>query len=658
NIYQVIEYEPGKIITNDFVTIDFNKEPAVIDTSFKNLTGSKAIFEGKYRQSFTKDTSGNLWFGENRTLARFKPGNKAILRLVIPFPDMTAFPFPVYGDKKDNIWMGYKKFVVRYNITSGKYFRYEYPTPQHSYDYDFLQCIFDDDGLIWLGSMNGLFCLDTETGKMKEPFLFRQSEGSSISNNHVLSFCQDVSDPSRYLWVGTKGGGLNRLDKSTGEFKRYTTKDGLPNNVIYGIETDYAGNLWLSTNKGIAEFNVHTGLVRKFDVNDGLQGNEFNRYASTRTTPGLLVFGGLNGINYFNPGALLPLKSPTVMLTELRLFNRPVKTGSPASALRNDIGFTETLELLHEQNVITLRFAAMDYRRHNSIKYRYKMEGFDEDWIYSGTSNEATYTNLDAGKYSFLVQASFEENNWYGQPKKLNIHIMAPWWNTWWFKLLLIMGTIAVAYGLYRYRIHQLTRLDSLRNRIARDLHDEVGSSISTIAIYSKILHDQMENKTFNNEPLLEKITDHATEIMESMNDIIWNINTKNDAFENIINRMREHAFQLLEAKGYSLHFDFDETIYQMQLPMEKRRDFYLIYKEALNNVAKYAEGTNVWINLSIHSSGISLIIRDDGKGFDHIPIKKGGNGLKNMQHRARLLNGKISITSEGGTGTTVHLEF
>ena len=167
-----------------------------------------------------------------------------------------------------------------------------------------------------------------------------------------------------------------------------------------------------------------------------------------------------------------------------------------------------------------------------------------------------------------------------------------------------------------------------------------------------------MGSETFNNEPLLKKITDYASEIMESMNDIVWNINAKNDDFEHIISRMREHAYQLLEAKGYALHLDFDESLYQTKLAMEKRRDFYLIYKEALNNVAKYANGKNIWITLKTNHHVFHLTITDDGKGFDAELIRKGGNGLANMYYRATTLNGTIHITSKPGEGTEVSLVF
>jgi signal transduction histidine kinase len=257
-----------------------------------------------------------------------------------------------------------------------------------------------------------------------------------------------------------------------------------------------------------------------------------------------------------------------------------------------------------------------------------------------------------------MVQGSFEGERWNKHATSLAIIIVPPWWRTWWFYGLVFSITSCMMYGFYRYRLYQLTKLKLLRNRIARDLHDEVGSSISTIAIYSKIVQQHLGSPTFNNEALMKKITENANEIMESMNDIIWSINSRNDTFENIINRMREHAFQLLDAKGYLLHFDFEESLKHMELKMERRRDFYLIYKEALNNIAKYAEGKNVWISLSASYSRINLTIKDDGKGFDMKTIRKNSNGLINMKYRTEVLNGKIEIISAPGKGTEIRVSF
>ncbi len=554
--------------------------------------------------------------------------------------------------------MGYNKYLVRYSPSSGKFTRFEYPFKTVSYEYDFLQCIYEDNGTLWLGLVDGLLSFDMEKSRMKDYYSYQEKDTSSLSNNFIYSVCNDVREPEKFLWIGTKGGGLNRLNKLTGKFTRYSTKDGLANNVIYGILPDNAGNLWISTNKGLSEYNPFTRRFRNFSVSDGLQSNEFNRYAYCKTEEGLLVFGGMSGINYFDPKDIKTLEPPVVIFTDFRLNNKKVNLKDPDSPLKKDIGFTKEMTLKYQQNVVTFKFAGMDYRKKGAIIYRYMMEEFDKDWIYSGTVQEATYTNLDPGDYRFIVQGSFFNGFWGKRKTIMILHVIPPWWRTWWFYVLSTTGSLSGTYLLYRYRLFQLSKLETLRNRIARDLHDEVGSSISTIAIYSKILHDQLGSSTFDNEPLLKKISEHATEIMESMNDIVWNINTRNDAFENIINRMREHAYQLFEAKGYTLHFDFNEHLYRMKLEMEKRRDFYLIYKEALNNIAKYANGKNVWITVDLRNSEIILIIKDDGQGFDMNAVRTKSNGLTNMNFRAEALNGKLNIISAPGKGTELFLSF
>lgn len=656
--YQILENKNKKIIINTFQEINIKKNKPVSVSQLIDVNILKIKFPKIGVVSFAEDSTGNLWLGIHGGIIKYDIKTKNALRYDIPFKDLALLPFPVFTDSRNNIWMGYGNYLVRYTPSPGKFTRYSYPLKSVFYEYDFLQCIYEDHGFLWLGLVNGLLRFDIETGRMKDYYFNQENDKSSLSNNFIFSITNDFRQPQKYLWIGTKGGGLNRLNKLTGRFTRYNIKDGLANNVIYGILPDDHGNLWLSTNKGLSEFNPVTRRFRNFNVSDGLQSNEFNRYAYCKTSEGLMVFGGMSGINYFDPKDIKTLEPPDVILTDFRLKNKSVGLKDPESPLKKDIGFTKEMHLLYKQNVVTFVFAGMDYRKKGSIIYRYMMEGFDKDWIYSGTVHEATYTNLNPGDYRFIVQGSFVNGLWGKRNTSMNLHVIPPWWRTWWFYILSTTGSLSGTYMLYRYRLFQLTKLDSLRNRIARDLHDEVGSSISTIAIYSKIVHDQLGSATFDNEPLLKKISEHATEIMEAMNDIVWNINTKNDVFENIINRMREHAYQLFEAKGYTLHFDFNENLYRMKLEMEKRRDFYLIYKEALNNIAKYANGKNVWITVDLKNSEIVLVIIDDGQGFDINAVKTKSNGLNNMNFRAASLNGTLNIVSTPGEGTSLYLSF
>jgi signal transduction histidine kinase/ligand-binding sensor domain-containing protein len=651
NIYQLVEDRDGKIITNSLDALELTGDSARLLPGY--ITADQ--LHNNLNMSFTRDTSGNLWYSRKGALLRYNPVTRSIQRFELPYTDFVTQPFPILGDKGTHIWMGYNRYLVKYNWATGVFSRYTYPIEEVQYDFDYVQSMYQDEDMLWIGSINGLFGFDMKQEKMVHVYRNNEKDSHSISMNLALSFCPDVQEPERYLWIGTKGGGLNRLDKSTGQFIHYTTQQGLANNVVYGILPDYSGNLWLSTNKGLSVFHIASGIFRNFDVSDGLQSNEFNRYAYLRTSEGIMIFGGLNGLNYFRADEIRPLDPPKVVFTDFRLFNKSMEPGRRGSPLKKAIYATDYIALRYDQNVVTFQFAAMDYRKKGSIRYRYRMEGFDKDWIYSD-AHEATYTNLDPGEYQFIVQASFENGAWSENSASVRLRVITPWYRTWWFYTLVAVFVSAAGYGFYRFRLFQLRRMETLRNRIARDLHDEVGSSISTIAIYSKIVQDQLNNMTFNKQPLLTKINDFATEIMSSMNDIVWSINTRNDAFEHIISRMREHATQLLEAKGYQLHFSFDEQVLRFKLGMERRRDFYLVYKEALNNIAKYAEGHHVWISLLTGDQGITLRIRDDGKGFDPENVKKTGNGLVNMRQRAAALHGRLTVNSSEGGGTEIIL--
>lgn len=655
--YQLLQNNADDIVTRDFQKILFDKYSLgyKIDSSMHNL---KKNLANNFIIQFTKDTSGNLWIPFQNRLLQYNAKTQEEKTYEILLDDVSGQIYTAHVDKNNNLWMGFKKYLLKFTIATKTFSKYTYPLHLENYETDFLQTIYEDGNLLWLGTTHGIFRFDIAADKITSAYYAKPADSSSLSANVVYSFCNDIKQPKRYLWIGLKGGGLNRMDKYTGRFTRYSRKDGLADNVIYGILPGDDGNLWLSSNQGLSAFNAHTQTFRNFDVNDGLQSNEFNRYAYCKTSTGILFFGGMNGINYFDPKQINPLKSADVVFTDLRLFNKSVKLTDEDCPIKQSIEYADEIKLAYTQNVIAIQFAAVDYRRQGNILYRYKMIGFDKDWIYSGNAHEATYTNLDPGEYTFVVQASFESENWGEKETSIDVTVLEPWYHSWWFYLIVLVTIAGISYALYRFRLAQFRMLEKLRNRIAMDLHDEVGSSISTIAIYSKIMQDQIGSVDFDNKPLVHKINVFAEEIMESMNDIVWSINTKNDAFETIGSRIRMHATQLLEPKGYTIHFEFSEALNRLKIGMEKRRELYLIYKEVLNNIAKYANGENVWISLAIVNNLVQLTIKDDGAGFDVKDIPNKGNGLMNIKNRAALIKGKLSINSQPGNGTEIILSF
>jgi signal transduction histidine kinase len=291
------------------------------------------------------------------------------------------------------------------------------------------------------------------------------------------------------------------------------------------------------------------------------------------------------------------------------------------------------------------------------------LEGFDKDWVEVGDRNFVSYSNLEGGDYTFKVRATNKKGNWSQEFASLSIRIIPPFWKRWWFYgvcAALIAGTI---YGLYRYRINELLKRQAIRNKIAQDLHDSVGSTLSSISVYSqvaKIYNEQQRLSDLKNT--LEKIGAASGEMISEMSDTVWAINPRNDNMDTMLGRMESFARPLLASQEIVFHFSYDPGIKQLSLEMTKRKNFYLIFKEAVNNALKYSGCKNLWVTIKHRHGQLYLIVKDDGNGFDTAKVEKtqsmSGNGMQNMCMRAKEMKGDCAITSEPGKGTSIALHF
>lgn len=272
----------------------------------------------------------------------------------------------------------------------------------------------------------------------------------SLNSNSLMSIWEGEQG---FLWIGTYGGGLNRLDPSTGRVKHYTEKDGLPNNVVYGILGDGEGKLWMSTNRGLCRFDKEKKRFRVFHEEEGLQSNEFNAGAYYRSPSDELFFGGIEGLNAFYPSKIQKNPyPPELILLDLELFNAPndPQKGVISGGAIKDGG---RIILSPEQDDITIRFAALHYTRPEKNRYRYFLSGFDKDTVEAGTQRTAHYTNLDPGTYRFEVFACNSDGVWREEPATLEIVVQAPYWMTWWFQGGLILIGLGAVFLIYRYRV-------------------------------------------------------------------------------------------------------------------------------------------------------------------------------------------------------------
>lgn len=403
-----------------------------------------------------EDRDHNIWIGN------FKGGLDCYIRNENRFVNYRLDPFSegpnietigqLVEDDDGNIWIGtYGTGLSRYNRSSRTFDHFKPdPSVPGSISHPMVFALYKDSkGNIWAGTAGGgLNLYDKLTGRFIV-FKHDSKDPRSISSGLINAICEDSRGN---LWIGTNGG-LNRFHPETKTFTAYRQENGLPNDVVYGIEEDKHGNLWLTTNKGLTKFNVDRNLFRNYDTSDGLQGNSFNRMASYKNAKGEMFFGGLNGFNVFHPDSIKdnPVV-PDVFITRLEILNKPVSVHDENSPLVKAITKTDELTLSYKASVFSFDFAALNFTSPEKNQYAYKMEGFDQDWIYTNTS-KAIYTNLNPGDYIFRVKASNNDGVWNAEGAALIITITPPFWQTWIFKMIIAMAVVSGVYAIFRVRL-------------------------------------------------------------------------------------------------------------------------------------------------------------------------------------------------------------
>ena len=425
--------------------------------------------------------------------------------------------FSIKQDSENTIWIGtYSNGVQRWisdksQVISKNNFK-NIPTDSTSLSNNIVRCIYEDkSGNIWLGTGDGLNLLDSEEKTAKSPkfTVFKNESGNanSLSNNYILNVFQSASGT---IWVGTFGGGLNRVyyDSKTDHytFKRYTEKDGLSNNVIKAILEDNQGNLWLSTNKGLNKFDPSTETFQAYDVNDGLQSNEFGELAAFKSADGLMYFGGVNGFNYFNPEDIKNNEiTAKAIVTDFSISNNPISIGEEVDGrvlLNQSINDTKEIQLSHYENSFSFEFAALHYAAPLKNKFAYKLEGFDEDWIYTTSQNrKAIYTNLAHGTYTLKLKASNNDNVWNEIPTEIKIRISPPWWRT----PFAYFGYVAIVIGLLlAFRKYTIIRSNKKYQLELEHLEKEKNDEIQKLKLefFTNISHEFRTPLTLIKGPL------------------------------------------------------------------------------------------------------------------------------------------------------------
>jgi ligand-binding sensor domain-containing protein/signal transduction histidine kinase len=415
-------------------------------------------------RAVVQDTEGMLWIGtDGGGLDRLDPETERFTHYPHDPDDPGSLSdnaiLTLYVDWTGTLWVGTRNGLNELDSAAGRFTRYRLGN-------NAVRAIHrDSKNRLWVGTGGGIYRLDLETGK-QTVFRAGSSERDGLSSDSILSITEDAQG---VIWVGTFGGGLNRLEPGAHTFTHYRQSEGLPSDVVYGILEDDHGYLWLSTNAGLSKFDPATAQFTNYGVADGLQSKEFNAGAFHKSSSGEMFFGGVNGFNAFYPNSVKRnLTIPPVVLTKL-------KQGGTVMDTENLAESTERVTFRWPDNFFEFEFAALNYCQPERNQYAYMLVGLDKDWLHIGTQRTGRYTNLPGKTYTLRIKGSNNDGLWNDEGASLTVKVVPPFWTTWWFQGIAILAVVAAVVVGYRLRVR------SIEAR-SRDLELQVAERTRTLA--------------------------------------------------------------------------------------------------------------------------------------------------------------------------------
>lgn len=488
----------------------------------------------------------------------------------------------------------------------------------------------DQNGLLYLAN-DGIELLIFDCVDSSSCNLVKRIEG--------VGYITGMIPQDSLLWI-TASSGLTRLNTINHRRTILTEAEGIPNDYYYCALPDASGQLWISGNRGVIRYDPDQQAYHRYTMADGLQGNEFNENGYLLTRSGEIWLGGTSGLNRFFPEEVEALQlTPKVAFTRLLVNDEPFTTEPQINEL-------ESISLPYRQNTLSLAFVALDFSDPARTALQYQLENHEDNWVEVSSNGFARYSNLPPGNYEFKVKAANSDGVWNELPQVLSIHIRTPWWKSPWTYAVGLLLLIGLTYGIVAYRLQQALRFERLRVKISSDLHDDVGGLLSGLAMQSEILELTAPE---NQKPKLSRISELSRSAMSRMRDTVWAIDARKDKLESILDRIQEHAAEILDPKGIQLNLRAEGLDVAMNMNAQVRQNLYLICKEAMTNTAKYSNGDMMNISFTPHGrKGIELELWDNGKVVPK-KHKSSGLGMSNMEMRSKQIGGHFSFDVEDG---------
>lgn len=496
----------------------------------------------------------------------------------------------------------------------------------------------DSRGTYWIASSDGLYTWDSTkplTTFDGTPRTSRTDDGIRGSGLDIVQL-KIVNDT---VWAVCREAKLLRVVGDQVNVYEPTWTVG----AMLGLETDAKGKLWVTTDDGLLRFDQQTNSFLRMPVNDGQDIRKLTA-AIARLPSGSLAMGAHNAVITFDPRVCDELPAlPAAYLNSVSAAGTPVAVTDGRASVN------------YRSGAIDIVISALAFGFPEPLKVNYKLEGVEDGWRTTTALELIRYTGIPVGEHPLLVRVVDPYGRSGAQQTLLTIMVAGPFWQQWWFHALAAVIVSLGAYAWSRYRLTQALKLQAVRDRIASDLHDEVGSSLSSITIGSKLAAQLSTSESPQVKEILARIGETSSESLRSISDIVWAIDPKNDQGEALVKRMRRIANELLESKGIDVRFDVSGGVEELKLPMNVRKEIVLIFKEAVHNASKYSEASAVQVTLSAQLGSLRLRVQDNGKGFDPA-LHPDGHGLGSMQRRAAALGAEFNLHSAPLAGTRIEL--
>jgi len=599
-----------------------------------------------------QDHRGEWWIPTGQGLCRFSNvSNLDELARIPPrviYSSKNGLPsedvFRLYEDSRGNVW------IATFSEAGSGITRWERATETlHSFSAadglplrTSIPSSFCEDrsGNLWIGLDSGAGLSRYRNGQFK---LFPDASGGPLGEYPSLHL-----DHAGRLWVASGSVGLIRVDDPDADcpsITALTTADGLSSNKVLTVTEDLSGHLYVGTSRGVDKLDPATGHIRHYTTADGLASGEI--LTSFADRQGKLWFGTKHGLSQLVPTSDPSPASPPILIGGLHV--------NGVSYPVSELGETHIGQfwLRPDQDDVQIDFFGLGFSPGEVLRYRYRLDGADRDWSELTEQRSINYANLRPGTYQFQVETVDTDGNSSPSAATVSFIILSPLWQRSWFVGLVALSTGMIVLAFYRYRVARLLELERVRTRIATDLHDEVGSGLSQIAILSEVARKQAGQPNGSMAQPLVQIASVSRELVDSMSDIVWAINPKRDRLSDLSQRMRELASDLFPARNIDFRLHTPGTEQNVRLGPEIRRQLFLVFKEGVNNMVSHSGCTQAKIEFIIENERILLTLSDNGCGFDTTCVSP-GNGLRNMQERVKKLGGIMELSTTEGKGTVI----